>query len=100
MAFRSFHHFLEELERAGELLRIREPVDTELVIAEWANREMKAPSGGKAVVFEEPTIDGKTSAFAVAIDTMGSRKRIAMARGVNDGGDLGEDIQVVLRART
>ena len=59
MAFRSFQHFVEELERAGELLRITEPVDTDLVIAEWANREMKSPGGGKALLFEKPTIDGQ-----------------------------------------
>src|SRR5205814_10421714 len=99
MAFRSFHHFLEELERAGELLRIREPVDTELVIAEWANREMKAPGGGKALLFAKPTIDGKTSGFPVAINTMGSRKRIAMALGVKDVGDLAQEIQLILKAK-
>jgi 4-hydroxy-3-polyprenylbenzoate decarboxylase len=99
MAFRSFRHFLEELERAGELLRITEPVDTELVIAEWANREMKSPGGGKALLFEKPTIEGKTSAFPVAINTMGSRKRIAMALGVNDVGDLAQEIQLILKAK-
>jgi 4-hydroxy-3-polyprenylbenzoate decarboxylase len=99
MAFRSFRHFLEELERAGELLRITEPVDTELVIAEWANREMKSPGGGKALLFEKPTIEGKTSAFPVAINTMGSRKRIAMSLGVNDVGDLAQEIQLILKAK-
>src|SRR4030095_10785038 len=99
MAFRSFQHFLEELERAGELLRITEPVDTELVIAEWANREMKSPGGGKALLFAKPTIDGKTSGFPVAINTMGSRKRIAMALGVNDVGDLAQEIQLILKAK-
>src|SRR5881392_3093330 len=99
MAFRSFQHFLEELERAGELLRVTEPVDTELVIAEWANREMKSPGGGKALLFEKPTIDGKTAAFPVAINTMGSRKRIAMALGVNDVGDLAQEIQLILKAK-
>jgi 4-hydroxy-3-polyprenylbenzoate decarboxylase len=99
MAFRSFQHFLEEIERAGELLRITEPVDTELVIAEWANREMKSPGGGKALLFTKPTIDGKTSGFPVAINTMGSRKRIAMALGVNDVGDLAQEIQLILKAK-
>jgi 4-hydroxy-3-polyprenylbenzoate decarboxylase len=99
MAFRSFRHFLEELERAGELFRITEPVDTELVIAEWANREMKSPGGGKALLFEKPTIDGKASAFPVAINTMGSRKRIAMALGSNDVGDLAQEIQLILKAK-
>lgn len=99
MAFRSFQFFLEEIERAGELLRITEPVDTELVIAEWANREMKSPGGGKALLFAKPTIDGKTSGFPVAINTMGSRKRIAMALGVNDVGDLAQEIQLILKAK-
>jgi 4-hydroxy-3-polyprenylbenzoate decarboxylase len=99
MAFRSFQHFLEELQRAGELQRINEPVDTELVIAEWANREMKSPGGGKALLFERPTINGKTSAFPVAINAMGSRKRIAMALGVNDVGDLAQEIQLILKAK-
>jgi 4-hydroxy-3-polyprenylbenzoate decarboxylase len=99
MAFRSFRHFLEELERAGELLRISEPVDTELLIAEWANREMKSPGGGKALLFERPTIDGKTSEFPVAINAMGSRKRIAMALGVRDISDLAQEIQLILKAK-
>jgi 4-hydroxy-3-polyprenylbenzoate decarboxylase len=99
MAFRSFHPFLEELERAGELIRIREPVDTDLVIAEWANREMKSPGGGKALLFEKPIIDGKTAVFPVAINTMGSRKRIAMALGVSDVGDLAQEIQLILKAK-
>ncbi len=99
MAFRSFQHFLEELERADELIRVSEPVDTELVIAEWANREMKSPGGGKALLFEKPIIDGKAAAFPVAINTMGSRKRIAMALGVNDVGDLAQEIQLILKAK-
>src|SRR5216110_2703054 len=99
MAFRSFQDFVEQLDRAGELRRITEEVDTELVIAEWANREMKSPSGGKALLFENPIIDGKPSAFPVAINTMGSRKRIAMALGVNEVADLTQEIQLILKAK-
>src|SRR6476619_8429559 len=99
MAFRSFQDFVEQLDRAGELRRITEEVDTELVIAEWANREMKSPSGGKALLFEKPIIDGKTSAFAVAINAMGSRKRIAMALGVNEVADIAQEIQLILKAK-
>src|SRR5256885_4933200 len=99
MAFRSFQDFVEQLDRAGELRRITEEVDTDLVIAEWANREMKSPSGGKALLFEKPIIDGKPSAFPVAINTMGSRKRIAMALGVNEVADLAQEIQLILKAK-
>jgi 4-hydroxy-3-polyprenylbenzoate decarboxylase len=99
MAFRSFQDFVEQLDRAGELQRITEEVDTELVIAEWANREMKSPGGGKALLFEKPIIDRKTSAFPVAINAMGSRKRIARALGVNDVADLAQEIQLILKAK-
>src|SRR5207249_9370643 len=61
--------------------------------------EMKSPGGGKALLFEKPMIDGKTSAFPVAINTMGSRKRIAMALGVNDVTDLAQEIQLILKAK-
>src|SRR5205809_7070126 len=99
MAFRCFSHFLEQLDAAGELQRIPEPVQTDLVIAEWANREMKSAGGGKALLFEKPVIDRKTSSFPVAINTMGSRKRIAMALGVNDVADLAQEIQLILKAK-
>jgi len=99
MAFRSFQDFVEQLDRAGELQRITEEVDTDLVIAEWANREMKSPSGGKALLFEKPIVDGKTSAFPVAINTMGSRTRIAMALGVSEVADLAQEIQLILKAK-
>ena len=99
MAFRSFQDFLEQLERTSELQRVNEPVDTDLVIAEWANREIKSPGGGKALLFEKPIISGKTSAFPVAINTMGSRKRIAMALGVNEVADLAQEIQLILKAK-
>jgi len=79
MAYRSFRQFLDALEQAGELKRVTIPVDTELLVAEWADREMKSPGGGKALLFEQPIVDGKKSEFPLAINTMGSRRRMAMA---------------------
>ena len=84
MAYRSFRQFLNALEQAGELKRIAIPVDTELLIAEWADREMKSPGGGRALLFEQPIVDGKKSEFPLAINTMGSRRRMAMALQVSD----------------
>jgi len=43
MAFDSFGAFVKRLETAGELRRIIEPVATELLITELADREMKKP---------------------------------------------------------
>jgi len=99
MAYRSFRHFLETLEQAGELTPVADPVDTNLLIAEWADREMKSPGGGKALLFEQPVVDGKISKFPVAINTMGSRKRIAMALGRESIDQIAQEIQLILKAK-
>ena len=99
MAYRSFRHFLETLEQAGELTRVADSVDTNLLIAEWADREMKSPGGGKALLFEQPVVDGKISKFPVAINTMGSRKRIAIALGRESIDEIAQEIQLILKAK-
>jgi 4-hydroxy-3-polyprenylbenzoate decarboxylase len=99
MAYRSFRKFLDALEQTGELKRVALPVDTDLAIAEWANREMKSPGGGKALFFEQPIADGKRSEFPVAINTMGSRRRMALALQVADIGDIAREIQLILKAK-
>ncbi|MEY2539502.1 MAG: 4-hydroxy-3-polyprenylbenzoate decarboxylase [Verrucomicrobiota bacterium] len=99
MAYRSFRQFLDALEQAGELKRIAQPVDTDLLISEWANREMKSPGGGKALLFEQPTVNGKTSAFPVAINTMGSTARMALALKVSSVEDIAQEIQLILKAK-
>ncbi len=99
MAYRSFRHFLETLEQAGELTRVSDPVDTDLLITEWADREMKSPGGGKALLFEQPVVDGQVSKFPVAINTMGSRKRIAMALGRESIDEIAQEIQLILKAK-
>src|ERR1041385_2678257 len=99
MAYRSFRQFLDALEQAGELKRIAIPVDTDLLMAEWADREMKSPDGGKALLFEHPIVDGKRSQFPVAINTMGSRRRMALALQVSDVADVAQEIQLILKAK-
>ena len=99
MAYRSFREFLDALAKAGEVTRVADPVDTNLLIAEWADREMKSPGGGKALLFEQPVVDGKISKFPVAINTMGSRRRIAMALGRESIGEIAQEIQLILKAK-
>jgi len=99
MAYSSFTQFLERLEKESELRRISVPVDTELLIAEWADREMKSPNGGKALLFEQPVVNGKISQFPVAINTMGSRRRMAMALQLSSIDDLAQEIQLILKAK-
>jgi 4-hydroxy-3-polyprenylbenzoate decarboxylase len=99
MAYRSFRHFLETLEQAGELTRVAEPVDTDLLISEWADRQMKSPGGGKALLFEQAVVDGKVAKFPVAINTMGSRNRMAMALGRESIDEIAQEIQLILKAK-
>src|SRR5437660_12114604 len=98
MAYRSFRKFLDALDKAGELKRVALPVDTDLLIAEWADREMKSPAGGKALLFEQAIVDGKKTEFPVAINTMGSRQRMALALQVAGGEDIAQEIQLILKA--
>ncbi len=99
MAYASFSEFTAALEKAGELLRVSVPVETELAITEWADREMKSPGGGKALLFEQPLIDGKGAKFPVAINTMGSEKRMALALQVESVADLAQEIALILKAK-
>src|SRR5436305_6297614 len=99
MAYRSFSSYLDALEKAGELKRVAVPVDTDLLVAEWADREMKSPAGGKALLFEQPIVDGKKSEFPVAINTMGSHRRMALALQVADVADIAQEIQLILKAK-
>src|SRR5437667_7617859 len=99
MAYRSFRKFLGALEQANELKCVTVPVDTNLLIAEWADREMKSPGGGRALFFEQPITEGKKSEFPLAINIMGSRRRMALALQVADVGDIAQEIQLILKAK-
>jgi 4-hydroxy-3-polyprenylbenzoate decarboxylase len=99
MAYDSFRDFVERLDSAGELKRIKEPVATELEITEIADREMKSPGGGKALLFEKPSVNGKLSSFPLAINTMGSSKRMALSLGVGSVDEAAAELGSLLKAK-
>jgi 4-hydroxy-3-polyprenylbenzoate decarboxylase len=99
LAYASFTAFVAALEKAGELRRVTGPVATELEITEFADREMKSPGGGKALLFAQPTIDGRPSRFPLAINTMGSERRMALALGLESVDDLAHQMQLILKAK-
>jgi 4-hydroxy-3-polyprenylbenzoate decarboxylase len=99
MAYDSFREFLQALERAGELIRISQPVATELEITELADRQMKSPGGGKALLIEKPTVNGQVSPFPVAINTMGSWKRMALALGAESVEAVAAELGSLLKAK-
>ena len=72
MAFSSMREFADKLETSGELVRITEPVRTELEITALANREMKLPGGGKALLIEKPLLpSGKVAAYGFPFKEQG-----------------------------
>jgi 4-hydroxy-3-polyprenylbenzoate decarboxylase len=99
MAFDSFREFLSRLESAGELRRITQPVATELEITELADREMKKPGGGHALLVEKPTVNGQISPFPLAINTLGSHRRMAMSLGVNAIDEVAADLGSLVNAK-
>ncbi len=92
MAFADLRAFIGALERAGELRRVRAPVDPELEVTEITERCVK--SGGPALLFEQV----RGSEFPLAINLFGSPRRMALALGVADVDELAARLSRLLRA--
>src|SRR2546421_3840207 len=99
MPFESFRDWIAHLERAGELLRIAQPIATELEITEIANREMKRPGGGQALLFEKPTVNGQVGPFPLAINTLGSSKRMALSLGADSIEAVAAELGALIKAK-
>ena len=90
--YKNLHEFLNRLDKAGELKRIRHEVSTFLDISKLTDRESKSPQGGAGLLFENV----RNSAFPVATNLFGSPKRICMALGVNHLDELAERIRAYI----
>jgi 4-hydroxy-3-polyprenylbenzoate decarboxylase len=99
MSYDSFGQFVQALDKAGELKRVSQPMATELEITELADREMKSPGGGKALLIEKPTINGRVSPFPVAINTLGSHRRMAMSMGVGSVEEVAGELGALMKAK-
>jgi 4-hydroxy-3-polyprenylbenzoate decarboxylase len=99
MAFDSFGDFVKQLEAAGELKRVAQPVATELEITELADSEMKQPGGGRALLIEKPTVNGQVSPFPLAINTLGSNKRMALSLGVGSVQEAAAELGALMKAK-
>lgn len=93
MAYRNLRHFIETLETAGELVRIREYVNPNLEITEITDRISK--NNGPALLFENTG-----TPFPLLINAMGSEKRMAMALGVRQLDDVAKEIETLFRKFT
>jgi 4-hydroxy-3-polyprenylbenzoate decarboxylase len=92
MAYRNQQEFIQALEKAGELVRIKAYVDPKLEIAEITDRISKSGHGGKALLFENTGTD-----FPVLMNAYGSEKRMCMALGVQTLNDVTHEIESLFR---
>jgi 4-hydroxy-3-polyprenylbenzoate decarboxylase len=84
MAYHDLRDFIAQLEAAGELKRVRIPVDPKLEITELCERVLHA--GGPALLFEHPKGDFRAPSGApipVLGNLFGTPERVARAMGAD-----------------
>jgi 4-hydroxy-3-polyprenylbenzoate decarboxylase len=92
MAYKSLQHFVEVLEKQGELVRIKEPVSPNLEITEITDRVSK--KFGPALLFENvPGYD-----MPVLMNAFGSMKRMCLALEVGSFEEISDEILSFLEA--
>lgn len=100
MPLDNLRDFVAAIDRAGELARVRRAVAVDREVTEVADRCMKSPGGGPALLFECPTLEGgATSRVPVAVNLFGSERRMALALGVEQLDDVGRRIAELLQLK-
>jgi len=84
MHYQDLRDFIEQLERNGELLRIRHPVDPYLEMTEICDRTLR--SGGPALLFE----NAKGFDIPVLANLFGTPERVAAGMGADSVASLRE----------
>jgi 4-hydroxy-3-polyprenylbenzoate decarboxylase len=93
MPYDNLIDFINELEHAGELVRISAEVDPILEITEIADRVSKSPDGGPALFFERV----KGSTMPVVINLLGSYRRMCRALGVQSFEEVAARIEALIK---
>ena len=86
MVIEDIHEFVTELEKKGELKRVKTEVDSNLEIAEILRREMY--SKGPAILFENV----KNHSMPVLGNAFGSMKRLEIGLEMTDFTEIGQRI--------
>jgi 4-hydroxy-3-polyprenylbenzoate decarboxylase len=98
--FDRWMEFVAAVERAGDLVRITQPVAARLELCEISDRVMKMPGGGPALLFEHVVLDdGTRSEYPVTINLFGSLRRMGLALGVHDLDEIGRRITELLELK-
>ncbi len=92
MAYKDLQDFIRAIEARGELKRVAVEVDPRLEITEIAERVMRMPGGGPALLFEKV----KGSRWPLLINAMGSEGRMALALGASSLDEKAQQIEDLL----
>ena len=100
MPLDNLRDFIKAIDGIGELVRVRHPVKARLEISEIADRVMKSPGGGPALLFDHVLLEnGSRSTQPVAINLFGSMRRMCLALGVGDLDEVGGRISEMLNLK-
>jgi len=86
MAYRDLRDFIDQLERDGELVRVRARVDPRLEMTAFCDRVLKR--GGPAILFEAPAGESRAPSgrtIPVLGNLFGTPGRVARAMGADPG---------------
>ena len=80
MKYSDLRDFISQLEKLGQLKRIRQPISTHLTMTEISDRTLR--QGGPALLFENPVDEnGKPHGMPVLTNLFGTPDRVALAMG-------------------
>lgn len=94
MSYKDLNDFIKQLEKKGELIRVKVPVSPLLEITEIVDRVSK--QHGKALLFEN--VEG--SPYPVLINAFGSYERMSLSLSANSLDEIGNDVQKYLNLDT
>jgi len=84
MKYSDLRDFIDQLEKLGQLKRIKQPISTNLAMTEISDRTLRA--GGPALLFENPVGHD----VPVLTNLFGTPERVALAMGKDDVKELRE----------
>ncbi|NQY33944.1 MAG: 4-hydroxy-3-polyprenylbenzoate decarboxylase [Alteromonadaceae bacterium] len=89
MKYSDLRDFIAQLEKLGQLKRIKQPVSTHLVMTEISDRTLR--QGGPALLFENPVDENDVPGnIPVLTNLFGTPERVALAMGQDNVGALRE----------
>jgi 4-hydroxy-3-polyprenylbenzoate decarboxylase len=96
VAWRTLRNWVDHLEKGGELLRMKRPVDVEYEAGAIADLLVK--NDGPAVLFEQPRLpDGTISSIPLLMNAFGGHDRTLRALGASHETEIGDRMVAMMK---